>query len=62
LVKLVKIEGNEIYVQGLDAVNNSPILDIKPYVKGFDRPEDFKDAEWYKWLNKNVNNNLSPLP
>jgi len=25
-------------------------LDIKPYVGGFDRPEKFKEAEWYEWL------------
>ena len=50
LVKLIKVEGNEVYVQGLDAINKSPVLDIKPYVGGFDRPEKFKEAEWYEWL------------
>ena len=52
LVKLVKINKNEIYVQGLDAVNNSPVLDIKPYVAGFDRPNKTKTAGWYDWLDK----------
>lgn len=28
-VKLVKVEGTTLYVEGLDAVNNSPVLDIK---------------------------------
>lgn len=28
-VRLVKIEGNKLYVEGLDAVNGSPVLDIK---------------------------------
>ena len=28
-VKLVKIEGTTLYVEGLDAVNGSPVLDIK---------------------------------
>ena len=28
-VKLVKIEGTSLYVEGLDAVNNTPVLDIK---------------------------------
>jgi len=31
LVKLVKIEGCNLYVQGLDAINETPVLDIKPY-------------------------------
>ena len=50
LVKLTKIEGNEVYVEGLDAINGSKVLDIKPYVKGFDRPDSFKIASWYDWL------------
>ena len=28
-VELLKIEGNKIYVKGLDAINGSPVLDIK---------------------------------
>ena len=28
-VKLVKIEGTTLYVEGLDAINGSPVLDIK---------------------------------
>lgn len=50
LVRLVKVEGNEIHVKGLDAINDSPVLDIKPYVSGFDRPSEFKDSPWYRWL------------
>ena len=29
-VDLQKIDGNVLYVRGLDALNNSPVLDIKP--------------------------------
>ena len=28
-VKLVKVEGTTLYVEGLDAINGSPVLDIK---------------------------------
>jgi len=52
LVKLIKIEKNVLYVEGLDAINESIVLDIKPYVKGFDRPDDFKIADWYDWLDR----------
>lgn len=31
LAKLVKVEKNIVYVVGLDAVNKTPVLDIKPY-------------------------------
>jgi formylmethanofuran dehydrogenase subunit E len=29
LVKLLEVNGNELIVEGLDALNNSPVLDIK---------------------------------
>lgn len=50
LVKIIKIEKNNIFVKGLDAVDGTHVLDIKPYVKGFDRPKKFKTANWYDWL------------
>ena len=31
LVKLLKAEGNKLYVEGLDAIDGTPVLDIKPY-------------------------------
>lgn len=33
LVKLEKVEGNILSVTGLDALNDTPVLDIKPYFK-----------------------------
>ncbi|HOP30909.1 MAG TPA: TrmO family methyltransferase [Spirochaetota bacterium] len=30
-VKLIRIEGTTLYVEGLDAINGSPVLDIKMY-------------------------------
>ena len=52
LVKLKKIEKNVMFVEGLDAIDGSRVLDIKPYVKGFDRPESYKTAVWYGWLER----------
>jgi len=31
LAKLEKVEGRTIYVSGIDIINETPILDIKPY-------------------------------
>lgn len=31
LVRLVKVDGNKLYVENFDAINGTPILDIKPY-------------------------------
>jgi tRNA (adenine37-N6)-methyltransferase len=33
LVELLKVEGNVLYVKGLDAINKTPVLDIKPYIE-----------------------------
>ncbi|MGD9200132.1 MAG: tRNA (N6-threonylcarbamoyladenosine(37)-N6)-methyltransferase TrmO [Chitinispirillia bacterium] len=38
-VKLEKIENNRLYVEGLDALNNTPVLDIKPFVPTLDSGE-----------------------
>jgi len=33
LVEFLKAEGNILHVKGLDAINGTPVLDIKPYIK-----------------------------
>ena len=50
-VKLLKIEGNVVTVQGLDAYDGTPVLDIKPF-DSWDTTEDFKVPEWWKKLDK----------
>jgi tRNA-Thr(GGU) m(6)t(6)A37 methyltransferase TsaA len=40
VVKLTRIEGNILYVDNLDIVDGTPLLDIKPYIPEFDfQPE-----------------------
>jgi tRNA-Thr(GGU) m(6)t(6)A37 methyltransferase TsaA len=51
LVELVAVRGNRLEVRGLDAINNSQVLDIKPYVPFFDLPENPRVADWYsRWI------------
>lgn len=38
LVKIVKIEDNAIYFNGVDMVDKSPVFDIKPYIPQYDNP------------------------
>lgn len=45
-VQLRGIEGNVVKVRGLDALDGTPVLDIKPYMPPFDRMEDVKMPEW----------------
>ena len=45
-VKLLGIEGNIVRVRGLDALDGTPVLDIKPYMPPFDRVEDVTMPPW----------------
>lgn len=38
--KIKKIEGNRIYTGGLDILDGSPLIDIKPYIRDFDMKAD----------------------
>jgi tRNA-Thr(GGU) m(6)t(6)A37 methyltransferase TsaA len=42
LVELVKHEENVLWVKGLDALDNTPVLDIKPYGRPSDIVMNFK--------------------
>ena len=38
VAEILSVQGNTIRVTGLDALNGTPILDIKPYEEHFDSP------------------------
>ena len=40
VVKLVERKGNILKVRGLDAIDGTPIVDIKPYIKKLDVKKD----------------------
>ena len=54
-VKILNVKGNIITVQGLDAYDGTPVLDIKPF-DSWDTTEDFKVPEWWKKLEKEREN------
>ena len=41
LVKLERVEGDRLWLSGVDLIDGTPILDIKPYLAEADRPEAF---------------------
>ena len=45
-VKLVSIKGNVLTVRGLDAMDGTPVLDVKPYIPQFDGVEKSTQADW----------------
>ncbi|MBN2272921.1 MAG: tRNA (N6-threonylcarbamoyladenosine(37)-N6)-methyltransferase TrmO [Bacteroidales bacterium] len=46
VVRLCSVEKNILYIENVDMVNNTPLLDIKPYVPDFEKIEDIKTG----WL------------
>lgn len=37
LVELLAVEGNRLTVKGIDVLDGTPLLDLKPYIEAFDR-------------------------
>ena len=50
VVRLLKIRKNILYIEDVDIVDKTPLLDIKPYVPQF----DIREVERIGWLKKNI--------
>jgi tRNA-Thr(GGU) m(6)t(6)A37 methyltransferase TsaA len=46
IVHLLHVEGNRLDIEGIDMLDGSPLLDIKPYVPEFDTRENVRTG-WY---------------
>ncbi|MEY2422283.1 MAG: hypothetical protein QOI95_2350 [Acidimicrobiaceae bacterium] len=44
--RLLAVEGRTLRVQGLDAIDGTPVLDIKPYVTGYAPRGDVREPSW----------------
>jgi len=51
IVRLLEVEDTKLHIQGVDVVDGTPLLDIKPYVPQFDAGA----VERIGWLETNVN-------
>ncbi len=51
-VQIIEIKENILSVKGLDAINDTPVLDIKPYFPDFDFREGAKTPEWVQEVMK----------
>lgn len=50
IVRLIKIEENILHIQDVDIIDETPLLDIKPYVPEF----DVRKVNSIGWLEKNI--------
>lgn len=46
VVELVCVSENRVYVRGIDVLNGTPLLDIKPYIENFDKIEGKTSSGW----------------
>ena len=56
IVKIKKIEANRMYFTEVDVLDQTPVLDIKPYVKYFDSRDNVKCG----WLDKHFKDGNIP--
>ena len=49
-VKLIEHKGNRIKVKGLDILDGTPVIDIKPYWSQYDKVEDGRIPDWVNRL------------
>jgi len=52
-VEIEKVEGNKIFILDVDMINDSPLLDIKPFFEDFDNRFNTKKG----WLSNKTNTN-----
>jgi len=54
LVELIGIEKNIVTIKGIDILNETPLLDIKPYIKNFDVVNGNIKNGWMKSTSNDV--------
>ncbi|MBK8202514.1 MAG: tRNA (N6-threonylcarbamoyladenosine(37)-N6)-methyltransferase TrmO [Bdellovibrionales bacterium] len=50
--EILKVDGKKLFLKGLDAVDGTPVLDIKPWVKEFGPRSEPKQPSWISELMK----------
>ena len=51
-VELLKVKGDTLVVRGLDAIDGTPVIDVKPYFPAFDCRGDARTPDWVDELMK----------
>ncbi|NQW00646.1 MAG: SAM-dependent methyltransferase [Rhodospirillales bacterium] len=43
---ILGVDGTSVHVRGLDAIDGSPVIDIKPYLSGFAPRGEVREPDW----------------
>ena len=57
-VPLIERKGNILKVKGFEAVDKSPIIDIKPYVKSYYGADNSKVSKWMEKIQREMENKI----
>jgi tRNA-Thr(GGU) m(6)t(6)A37 methyltransferase TsaA len=52
ICRLLKVDGLTLHVEGLDAIDGTPVIDIKPVMKGFLPRGELREPAWAAELMK----------
>jgi tRNA-Thr(GGU) m(6)t(6)A37 methyltransferase TsaA len=59
VVELVSVKDNIVTIKGIDILNGTPLLDIKPYIENFDKIEGPSKSGWMQSSSDDVSNKRS---
>ncbi len=59
VVELVSVEDNIVTIRGVDILDGTPLIDIKPYIENFDKIEGDVRSGWMKSTEKEVSKKRS---
>ncbi|MGB5793342.1 tRNA (N6-threonylcarbamoyladenosine(37)-N6)-methyltransferase TrmO [Poseidonibacter sp.] len=48
IVELISVEQNIVTIKGIDVLDGTPLLDIKPYIENFDKIDGITKSGWMK--------------
>jgi tRNA (adenine37-N6)-methyltransferase len=56
IIKLQSIQDNILYIENIDVLDGTPLIDIKPYVTSFDTPTEHVSMGWLEKSSQEVAN------
>ena len=59
VVRLVRVDDTKLHIEGIDVLDGTPLLDIKPYVPEFDHPSGRVTTGWLEKSKKQVSEKKS---
>ena len=48
--RIRRVAGLDVHVQGLDAIDGTPVLDLKPYMREFEAQGEVRQPDWARQL------------